>query len=90
MKIIVSNHFFRFKKKSSEKLQLEIDNQVSRMVENPAIGELKKSDLKGIRVHKFTHKTQLFLISYEFSKDVLYLYTIGSHKNFYKKLKRYL
>ncbi len=90
MKIIASNHFLKFKKKSPPKLQLEIDNQVRKILENPDIGELKKGDLKGVRVHKFTFRSQLFLLSYEYKKDVLYLYTIGSHENFYKKLKRYL
>ena len=90
MKIIVSNLFLKFKKKSSKKLQLEIDNQIKKIVNNPEIGEIKKGDLTGIRIHKFNASSQLLLLSYEYVKDVLYLYTIGSHKNFYKKLKRFL
>ena len=53
-------------------------------------GEMKKGDLQGIRVHKFKYKTQLYLVSYEVKSDVLYLYLIGSHENYYKKLKKYL
>jgi len=90
LKIIASNHFLKFKKKSPKKLQLEIDSQVKNLIENPEIGELKKGDLKGIRIHKFTYGPQFLLLSYEFEKDDLYLYTIGSHENFYKKLKKYL
>ncbi len=98
MKIIASNYFLKFKKKSPRNLQLEIDNQVNKIIDNPEIGELKKGDLKGIRVHKFTYKTQLLLLSYEYKpvfdvdqgNDVLCLYTIGSHENFYKKLKKYM
>ncbi len=90
MKIIASNLFLKFKKKSSKKLQLEIDNQVKKIVDNPGIGVLKKGSLKGIRIHKFTAGPQLLLLSYEHIKDILYLYTIGSHENFYKKLKKYL
>lgn len=98
MKIIASNYFLKFKKKSPPNLQLEIDNQVNKIIDNLDIGELKKGDLKGIRVHKFTYKTQLLLLSYEHipipavdqGNDVLHLYTIGSHENFYKKLKKYL
>ena len=98
MKIIASNHFLKFKKKSSKELQIEIDNQVKKIIKNPEIGELKKGDLKGIRVHKFTFHSQLLLLSYEYKSgshtddkdDALYLYTIGSHENFYKKLKKFL
>ncbi len=89
MKITVSNHFLKFKKKSSKKLQIEIDKQVREIHDNPEVGELKKRDLKGIRVQKFKYGPHLLLLSYEFSDDTLYLYTIGSHENFYKKLKRY-
>ncbi|GBE37544.1 hypothetical protein BMS3Bbin08_00134 [bacterium BMS3Bbin08] len=90
MRIIASNHFLKFKKKSPKKLQLEIDSQVKKLIEDPDIGEQKKGNLKGIRVHKFTYGHQLLLLSYEVSKNVLWLYTIGSHENFYKKLKKYL
>lgn len=90
MKVIASNHFLKFKKKSSKKLQLEIDNQVKKIIEDPETGEQKKGNLKGIRVHKFTYGHQLLLLSYEVSENVLWLYTIGSHENFYKKLKKYL
>ncbi len=90
MRIIASNHFLKFKKKSPKKLQLEIDNQVKKIIEDPETGEQKKGNLKGIRVHKFTYGHQLLLLSYEVSENVLWLYTIGSHENFYKKLKKYL
>jgi mRNA-degrading endonuclease RelE of RelBE toxin-antitoxin system len=90
LKVIASNHFLKFKKKSPKKLQLEIDNQVKKIIEDPETGEQKQGNLKGIRVHKFTFRSQLLLLSYEVSKNVLWLYTIGSHENFYKKLKKYL
>tara|TARA_B100000959_G_scaffold276589_1_gene331569 strand:+ start:2875 stop:3147 length:273 start_codon:yes stop_codon:yes gene_type:complete len=90
LKIIVTNLFLKFKKKSPKKIQLEIDNQIKKIVNNPEIGKIKKGNLTGIRIHKFTAGSQLLLLSYEYVKDVLYLYTIGSHENFYKKLKRFL
>lgn len=90
MRIIASNHFLKFKKKSPEKLQFEIDKQVNKLVADPESGELKKGDLKGIRVYKFTYGSQLLLLSYEVKGDTLYLYTIGSHEIFYKRLKKYL
>jgi len=90
MKIIASNAFIRFKKKSNKNLQLEIDEQVKRILENPEIGELKKGDLQGIRVHKFNFKSQLYLVSYEVIGQSLHLYVIGTHENFYQRLKNLL
>jgi len=87
MKISVSNAFLRFKKKSIKNIQIEIDEQVKKILENPEIGELKKGDLRGIRVHKFKFKSQLYLISYEVTGETLNLYVIGTHENFYDRLK---
>ena len=90
MKISVSNAFLRFKKKSIKNIQIEIDEQVKKILENPEIGELKKGDLRGIRVHKFKFKSQLYLISYEVTGETLNLYVIGTHENFYDRLKNLL
>ena len=90
MKIIASNYFIRFKKKSHKNFQLEMDEQVKNILENPEIGELKKGDLRGIRVHKFNFKSQLYLISYEVIGETLNLYVIGTHENFYERLKNLL
>jgi mRNA-degrading endonuclease YafQ of YafQ-DinJ toxin-antitoxin module len=90
MRIIAANAFIRFKKKSTKDLQQKIDKQVKQILSDPEIGEQKKADLKGIRVSKFKHNKQLFLLSYEIKDDCLNLYTIGSHENFYKKLKNIL
>jgi len=88
--LVTSNHFLKFKKRSPKKLQLEIDEQVKGIVENPEIGELKKGDLQDIRVLKFTWNKQQYLLSYVVVDDTLQLFTIGSHENYYKKLKRFL
>jgi len=88
--IIASSTFLKFKKHSPYSLQMEIDRKVRAIIENPAIGELKRGDLKGVRVHKFKYKTQFYLLSYELKGETLYLYTIGSHENYYKKLKCFL
>lgn len=77
-------------RKNPEKFQLAIDEQVRKILEEPYIGELKKRNLKGIRVYKFEHGPQLLLISYEVKENTLFRYAIGSHENFYKKLKMYL
>ena len=90
IKVLASNQVLKFKKHASTKLQLEIDRQVTAIIENPEIGELKKGDLKGIRVLKFKYNQQLYLLSYEMKGNTLNLYLIGSHENFYLKLKKYL
>lgn len=90
MKIVASNAFIRFKKKAPKNLQLEIDEQVKRLLENPEIGETKKGDLRGIRVHKFNFKSHLYLISYEVIGQTTNLYVIGPHERFYQRLKNLL
>lgn len=90
MKIVASNAFLRFKKKANKSIQLEIDEQVKKIIENPEIGNLKKGDLRGIRVHKFKIKKQLYLISSEVTGETLNLYVIGTHENFYDRLKNIL
>ena len=88
--IIASNHIIKFKKKSNKKFQLVIDEQIKKIIDNPTIGEIKKGDLAGISVYKFKHNRQLYLLSYELKINTLYLYTIGTHENYYKSLKKIL
>jgi mRNA interferase RelE/StbE len=88
--VIASSQVLKFKKKASSKFQMEIDKQVKTIMENPEIGQFKKGDLKGIRVLKFEYNRQLYLLSYEIKGNILNLYLIGSHENFYSKLKKYL
>ncbi len=60
------------------------------ILENPGIGELKKGDLAGFRVHKFPMNRQLTLMAYKAADDFIVLYQVGPHENFYNNLKRYL
>jgi hypothetical protein len=90
IKVLASSQFIKFKKRASSKFQLEMDKQIQAIIENPETGELKKGDLKGIRVLKFNYNRQMYLLSYEWKGNVLSLYLIGSHENFYLKLKKYL
>jgi mRNA interferase RelE/StbE len=90
IKVIASNQVLKFKKHASAKFQLEMDKQIQAIIENPEMGELKKGDLKGIRVLKFQYNRQIYLLSYERKDGELNLYLIGSHENFYLKLKKYL
>ena len=88
--IIAANHFLKVKKKGSKKLQLAIDEWVKAIVNDTDLGDEKKGDLKGIRVAKFNFGKHLYLLSYEVKDDTLFLYAVGSHENYYKKLKRQL
>jgi len=63
---------------------------VKRVTENPAIGEEKKGDLRGLFVHKFTLKTTLCLLACRRIGDDLELVMIGPHENYYRDLKQYL
>ena len=67
-----------------------LDREVKNIAENPNVGEEKKGDLKGVFVHKFKLKTNLFLLSYRKIGVDLELIMIGSHENYYRDLKSYL
>jgi len=82
--------FRRFVKKQTRPFQLVIEDEVERVIFDPEIGESKKGDLKGFRVHKFLFKKHQFLVAYRFQKTDTVFFMIGPHENFYRELKRYL
>ena len=83
--------FLRIKKKWSADLQQILDAEIQKILANPLRGEPKKGALAGIRVHKFTHQQQLYLIGYQIGKGgAVCLLALGSHENFYRDLQKYL
>ena len=82
--------FKKYVKKLSRPFQQVILDEVEDILANPDVGELKKGDLAGFRVHKFTLNRQLTLMAYQVENDFLVLYQVGPHENFYKNLKIYL
>ena len=82
--------FRKFVKKQARPFQLVIEDEVEKVIINSEIGESKKGDLKGFRIHKFSFKKNLFLIAYRFQGSDLVFFMIGPHENFYRELKRYL
>lgn len=83
----------RFKnhvKKLPRQFQQVVLDAVEDVLEDPHVGELKKGDLAGTRVHKFKMGRQLTLMAYSVEDDSLVLYQVGPHENFYKDLKKYL
>ena len=82
--------FKRYVKKLPRQFQQIVLDTVEEVLADPEVGQLKKGDLEGFRVHKFTMGRQLTLIAYKLENNSLVLYQVGPHENFYKNLKRYL
>jgi hypothetical protein len=81
----------RVKKKWPADLQQILDAEVRKILANPLRGEPKKGALSGVRVHKFTHQQQLYLVGYPIEKGgSLCLLALGSHENFYRDLQKHL
>ena len=89
-KIIQAPIFDRQKKKLHKQQIIDLDEAVKSVSNDPLIGEMKVGDLQGIRVFKFKSKKQPMLLAYEVIDATLYLYTFGSHENFYRALRKYL
>lgn len=90
MKIYQSRLFERKVKQMSKTEKDALDREVRNIAENPNIGEEKKGDLKGVFVHKFKLKTNLYLLAYRKTGTDLELVMIGSHENYYRDIKSYL
>ena len=87
--IVQSPIFAKQKKKLHKQQILDLDKAVKSILNDPTIGDMKVGDLQGINVHKFRSKKQQILLAYEVIDSTLYLYTFGSHENFYRDLKKY-
>ena len=90
MKIYQSRLFEKKVKKMSKGEKDALDREVRNIAEKPNIGEEKKGDLRGVFVHKFKLKANLYLLSYRKTGVDLELVMIGSHENYYRDLKSYL
>jgi hypothetical protein len=82
--------FKKFVKKQTRSFQLVIEDEVEAVIQNPLAGEGKKGDLTGFRIHKFSYQGQKYLLSYVIRTEVIAFFTIGSHENFYREIKKYL
>ncbi len=84
--------FLKLKKKAVRTLQKQLKENIEFILKKPAIGQLKKGDLAGVRVHKFRFRNDQILLAYKVdtkNKRII-LYAFGTHENFYKELKRYM
>ena len=90
MFIVQSTSFEKRVRKFGKQEKRILDSQIRKILGDPAIGQEKKGDLKGVFVHKFKiHSTQ-FLLAYRFVGGNLELIMIGPHENYYRDLSDYL
>jgi len=89
MEISQTTTFTKQTKKLHDNQKQDLKNAIREVIINPRLGEAKKGDLSSIRVFKFPMVNQLTLLAYEWYPDeeILILISLGSHENFYKKLK---
>lgn len=87
IRVLQANAFLRAYKKLHDNQKDVVDQAIADIVVDPMIGEAKKGDLSGVYVYKFTCMKQLFLLAYEFDPTTRTLLLIGTHENFYRKLK---
>lgn len=67
-----------------------LDKEIKKIAEDPAVGEEKKGDLRGVFVYKFKIKTTQYLLAYRKVERDLELIMLGPHENYYRDLKQYL
>ncbi|MBM4136049.1 MAG: type II toxin-antitoxin system RelE/ParE family toxin [Nitrospira sp.] len=90
MNVLYKSAFKKFVKKQNRPFQLAIEDETEKIKNNPDMGESKKGDLSGFKVHKFDFQKQEYLIAYKPQQDCITYYMIGTHENFYRELKRYI
>jgi len=88
--VIQSPLFARQKKKLKKNQIRKLDDAIRTIMSEPTVGTAKSGDLQGVRVYKYKLGNQLILLAYEVEGTILYLYTFGSHQNFYRELSKYL
>jgi len=88
--IIQSPVFAKQKKKLHNQQIKNLDKAVKTIFRVPTIGDMKTGYLQDIQIHKFKSNNQQILLAYEIVDSTLFLYTFGSHENFYRDLKKYL
>ncbi|HEU18286.1 MAG TPA: type II toxin-antitoxin system RelE/ParE family toxin [Deltaproteobacteria bacterium] len=88
---VFQSPLFERQKKRLTKKEIEVlDAAIKEIMDNPDVGEPKRSDIDGVYVYKFKAGSKLLLVAYEFNDAEIDLLTIGPHENFYRDLKRYL
>lgn len=84
----MSKSFTKTIKKLHDNQLKDLDDAISKLIENPILGNLKTGDLADLRVYKFRMINQLMLLAYYHQNNKLILSALGSHENFYRDLKK--
>lgn len=91
MRIIQSRSFEKRVKRFQKQEKEVLDRQIREIITDPAIGEEKRGELRGVFVHKFNIFSTQYLLSYRLADaDTLELIMIGLHENYYRDLTDYL
>ena len=87
--IYESRRFTKALSKLSPSQLVIVEDEIEKIIEDPNLGETKKGDLSHLKVHKFKVDNQQLLLGYSWieNKIEIYLLHIGSHNNFYQKMK---
>jgi len=88
--VIQAPLFAREKKKLNKPQRRKLDEAVKTIMTDPSVGRAKSGDLQGVRVYKYKLGNKQILLAYEVVDTTLYLYTFGSHENFYRNLNKYI
>ena len=88
--VIQAPLFAREKKKLNKNQRKKLDEAVKTIMTDPAVGRAKSGDLQGVRIYKYKLGNKQILLAYEVVDSTLYLYTFGSHENFYRNLSKYI
>ena len=85
-----STSFKRTVKKLSKQHKKMLDDEIKKILRDPAIGDRKKGDLDFLWVHKFKFSNQELLLGYMYEDDelILTLLKLGVHENFYRDIKK--
>jgi len=90
MHVLQSGSFRKNVRRFGKQEKRILDKQIRAILKDPAIGQEKKGDLRGVYVHKFKIQSTQYLLSYRFVGGNFELIMIGPHENYYRNLSNYL
>ena len=82
VQVLQSAAFARAYKKLYKNQKVDVDTAVEVIVKAPEVVELKRGDLVGVYVYKFTSQNQLMLLAYEYDPRTRMLLLLGAMRIF--------
>ena len=80
--VLQSAAFARAYKKLYKNQKVDVGTAVEVIVKAPEVVELKRGDLAGVYVYKFTSQNQLMLLAYEYDPHTRMLLLLGAMRIF--------